>query len=74
MARERGARGLAQQCIPSRPCQGRCPRCTHTLLQEWCKGGSVGGKGGWATAVLFGASDDEILQYNVPRVQGTMMS
>lgn len=62
MARERGARGLAQQCIPSRPCQGRCPRCTHTLLQERASGaGGVLAVGGGDSCGV-GASDKEILQ------------
>lgn len=58
VARERGARGLAQQCIPSQPCQGRCPRCTHTLLQE--SGLGRGGEGrAWAAVVW----EQEIKRY-----------
>ncbi len=50
VGREQGARGLAQQWIPSRPRQGQgphCTRCTHTLMQERVSGAGVCGQQLW---------------------------
>lgn len=41
VGREQGARGLAQQWLPSRPHQGQGPHCTHTLMQVRASGVGV---------------------------------